>query len=166
MTVKEYAQKNDISEETVRRYIRDGSLKAVKQGRSYQILENNTTYDFDTTKHDTHTTEDNTTKDNKVLQQYVSEQEEQIRELEAKINNYESVLKEKDSLISHLEHDVEHLQSSLTESQMERREAKERSDTIIIHLTKQLEEKTMMLEDLRSRSIWRRVKTALGFARS
>lgn len=63
------------------------------------------------------------------------------------------------SLVSHLEH----LQNSLTESQMERREAKERSDTIIMHLTKQLEEKTVMLEDMRSRSIWTRVKTALGF---
>lgn len=39
----------------------------------------------------------------------------------------------------------------------------ERSDTIIMKLTMQLEKQTLMLEDMRNRSLWRRFKGALGF---
>jgi hypothetical protein len=43
---------------------------------------------------------------------------------------------------------------------------KQRSDTIILSLTRQFEEQTKMLEDMRHRSMWSRVKTAFGFAAS
>ena len=39
----------------------------------------------------------------------------------------------------------------------------ERSDTIIMKLTMQLEKQTFLLEDMRNRSLWRRFKGALGF---
>jgi excisionase family DNA binding protein len=39
-------------------------------------------------------------------------------------------------------------------------ETSERSDTIIMQLSKQLEQQTFLLEDLRQRSLWRRVKMA------
>jgi hypothetical protein len=37
---------------------------------------------------------------------------------------------------------------------------------IIMQLTKQLEQQTLLIEDLRHRSLWSKVKTALGFAAS
>jgi len=45
----------------------------------------------------------------------------------------------------------------------ERQKAQERSDTIILQLTRQLETKQKQIEDLRERSLWRRFKVALGF---
>jgi excisionase family DNA binding protein len=42
-------------------------------------------------------------------------------------------------------------------------EMSERSDTIIMQLTKQVEKQTFLLEDRRNRSLWRRFKGALGF---
>jgi len=41
----------------------------------------------------------------------------------------------------------------------------ERSDTIIMQLTKQLEKQTLMLEDMRNRSLWFRLKAVLGFSK-
>ena len=43
---------------------------------------------------------------------------------------------------------------------------KQRSDTIILQLTRQFFEQTKLLEDMRHRSMWSRVRTALGFAAS
>lgn len=45
-------------------------------------------------------------------------------------------------------------------------EAQQQSNMIIMQLTKQLEQQTLMLEDMRNRSLWTRVKAALGFASS
>lgn len=44
------------------------------------------------------------------------------------------------------------------------KEERERSDTIVMQLSRQIEKQTLMLEDLRNRSVWTKVKTALGFA--
>jgi hypothetical protein len=46
--------------------------------------------------------------------------------------------------------------------QEERQKAQERSDTIIMQLTKQLEQQTLMLQDMRHRSIWRRLKAVFA----
>jgi len=54
---------------------------------------------------------------------------------------------------------IERLQSELSES-------RQRSDTIILSLTRQFEEQTKMLEDMRQRSLWSRVKATFGFAAS
>jgi len=43
-------------------------------------------------------------------------------------------------------------------------EAQQQSNMIIMQLTKQLEQQTLMLEDMRHKSLWQRVKAALGFA--
>jgi len=74
---------------------------------------------------------------------------------------------------SQLREDIEYLQRGLEKAQEtieamseERQKAQERSDTIIMQLTKQLESQTLLLEDMRDRSLWKRVKTALGFASS
>lgn len=54
---------------------------------------------------------------------------------------------------------VETLEEELNES-------RQRSDTIILQLTRQFEEQTKLLEDMRRRSLWSRVKATFGFAPS
>lgn len=39
MTVQEVAERLKVSENTVRRWIREGELKALKAGKSYRITE-------------------------------------------------------------------------------------------------------------------------------
>jgi multidrug resistance efflux pump len=48
--------------------------------------------------------------------------------------------------------------SIIQQIQSDAEAAKQRSDTIIMQLTRQLEQQTLMLEDMRHRSIWRRLK--------
>ena len=54
----------------------------------------------------------------------------------------------------HLKDEIEFLRDRLEHAEQER----QRCDMIIMQLTKQLEQKTLMLEDMRNRSLWRRVK--------
>ena len=75
-------------------------------------------------------------------------------------------------LVVTLQSEVEYLRSELSEVRRDAVGEKERSDTIILQLTKQLENQTLMLEDTRKeaavlsqsetfrseRSLWRRVK--------
>lgn len=68
MTVEQYAQTHGLSPETVRRYIRQGKLKAHRIGRRYEI---------DT--HDTYDNKHDTTHDN--IQQLISEKDERIKQL-------------------------------------------------------------------------------------
>jgi len=65
-----------------------------------------------------------------------------------------------DQLIEQLRDEIEYLREKLDQAQEDR----QRADTIIMQLTKQLEKQTLLLEDMRDRSLWKRVKTALGFA--
>lgn len=64
--------------------------------------------------------------------------------------------------IEDLADEVQYLRSKLDSASEER----QRSDTIILTLSNQLADERKKLEDLRDRSIWIRVKTALGFAAS
>ena len=71
---------------------------------------------------------------------------------------------------SQLRKDIEFLKARLEQAQdtidnlsEERQRAQERSDTIILQLTRQLESKQKQLSDMRERSLWRRFKVALGF---
>ncbi len=57
--------------------------------------------------------------------------------------------------------EIEYLRERLSEAQQTISDMQERSDTIVLQLTKQLENQTLMLEDTRKeseRSLWRRVK--------
>jgi len=67
-----------------------------------------------------------------------------------------------DRLIEQLRDEIEYLREKLDQAQEDR----QRADTIILQLTKQLEQQTLMLEDLRNRSLWTRLKAAFGFASS
>ncbi len=143
MTVSEYAKQHGLSEETVRRYIRCGKVSAIKEGRSYSIIENTTTHNANTTE---------------ILQQLLENKDVQIEQLQARVDHLKQLLSEKDGLIGQLHSESEHIQMTLDEVIQEGRESRERSDTIIMQLTKQLENQTLMLEDLRNHSLWRRIK--------
>ena len=62
---------------------------------------------------------------------------------------------------SYLQKTIDNLQTQLTQAHeiiREMQQDRQRSDTIILQLTRQLEQQTLMLEDMRKRSLWRRVK--------
>lgn len=54
--------------------------------------------------------------------------------------------------------DIEYLRAELSQANQTISEMQQRHDTIIMQLTKQLEQQTLMLEDMRHRSLWRRLK--------
>lgn len=64
--------------------------------------------------------------------------------------------------IEQLRSENQYLRNKLDQAQEDRL----RTDTIIMQLTRQLEQQTLLIEDMRHRSVWTRVKTALGFAAS
>jgi chromosome segregation ATPase len=64
--------------------------------------------------------------------------------------------------IEFLQRRLEQAQETIDSMQEERQKAQERSDTIIMQLTKQLEQQTLMLQDMRHRSIWRRLKAVFA----
>ena len=68
MTVEQYAHQHGLNPETVRRYIRQGKLKAHRVGRRYEI-------EAQPTYNNKHTTID----DN--IQQLISEKDERIKQL-------------------------------------------------------------------------------------
>lgn len=62
---------------------------------------------------------------------------------------------------SYLQKTIDNLQNQLAQAHeiiREMQQDRQRSDTIILQLTRQLENQTLMLEDMRNRSLWRRVK--------
>jgi len=63
-------------------------------------------------------------------------------------------------LVAHLQDEIERQQSEIEYLRNELSESRQRSDTIILQLTKQVETQTFALEDLRTRSFWRRIKMA------
>jgi hypothetical protein len=69
-------------------------------------------------------------------------------------------------LIAFLRRQIEYLQQELSQALQREDESRQRSDTIILQLTRQFEEQTRLIEDMRHRSMWSRVKTAFGFAAS
>ena len=69
-------------------------------------------------------------------------------------NPQEMVIEQMRSEIEYLRKENEHLCEELSKS-------RQRSDTIILQLTRQVEQKTLALEDMRDRSLWRRIKMAV-----
>jgi hypothetical protein len=68
----------------------------------------------------------------------------------------------KDKLMSKMEDEIEYLREELSKAREELDQSRQRSDTIILQLTRQFEQQTLMLEDLSNRpSFWRRIKMAL-----
>ena len=67
--------------------------------------------------------------------------------LKERLSQAEVARQRNDAIIQQMQHDSA--------------EAQQRSDTIILQLTRQFEQQTLLLEDMRNRSFWRRIKVAL-----
>jgi len=68
---------------------------------------------------------------------------------------------------SYLQQTTDDLKTQLSQAHeiiKEMQQDRQRSDTIIMKLTLQLEQQTQLLEDMRHRSLWSKVRTVLGFA--
>ena len=136
----------------------------------------------------------NANADLNLMMQFQVEVERQARELNTKdglIDKLQQELaytrREFDSARQRYDVSMQQMQADLIETrqrhdaiiqqmQQDSAEAQQRSDTIILQLTRQFEEQTKLLEDMRQsrasvsrsagRSLWSRVKTAFGFAAS
>jgi len=70
----------------------------------------------------------------------------------------------KDELIEQLRSENEYLREELSQTNGTIADMQQRHDTIVMSLSNQVDRQQKMLEDMRNRSLWFRVRTALGFA--
>ena len=68
--------------------------------------------------------------------------------------------------IERQEKEIDYLRIELSQANQTISEMQQRHDMIVMSFTKQLEQQTLLIEDMRQRSLWTRVKTVLGFAAS
>ncbi len=141
LTVSEYASKFKVNESTVRYRIKTGKLQSeMIDGKLHVVFED---------EEITGDLQENYIKQiEQLLKQIEYLQEELSQSLQRERESRESA----DAIIQQIQQDAE--------------SAKQRSDTIILQLTRQFEEQTKRLEDMRHRSLWSRVKTVFGFAAS
>jgi predicted transcriptional regulator len=85
-----------------------------------------------------------------------------VDEIESQDANVkESLIAQMRSEIDYLREENKQLIQELSESRQREDDARQRSDTIILQLTRQFEQQTKLLEDMRNRSFWRRIKMAI-----
>jgi excisionase family DNA binding protein len=146
ITVSEYAKLNNVHERTVYRWIQQGKVKSDKVDGNWLIeLDDDIRIDI---SHD---------KEMTILRLQVenSRLKEEVNYLRKQIDGVREERERYDIIIQQMQQDAE--------------AARQRSDTIILHLTRQFEEQTKLLEDMRqsrASGLWSRVKTAFGFAAS
>jgi excisionase family DNA binding protein len=143
ITVSEYAKLNNVHERTVYRWIQQGKVKSDKVDGNWLIeLDDDIKIDI---SHDKEMTIVR-------LQAENSRLKEEVNYLRKQLDDVKEERERSDIIIQQMQQDAE--------------AAKQRSDTIILQLTRQFEEQTKLLEDMRHRSMWSRVKTAFGFVPS
>jgi len=136
LTVLEYAQEIGVAPATVYRRIDRGELQAICEDGVKKIV-----------------VPDEKHRDTSAIQhENLVLQEEYLKDLKRQIER--------------LEVQNEALLHELQESRQREDGARQRADTIILSLTRQFEEQNKLLEDMRQRSLWSRVKTAFRFAAS
>jgi predicted transcriptional regulator len=135
VTVSEASRLLDVTERTIQRYIKENKYPSqLKNGRRYILLD---------------LSEDliNGLKDSGNV---VTEKEDITTDLM------------KDKLIDKMESEIEYLREELSKTREELDQSRQRSDTIILQLTRQFEQQTMLLEDMRNKSsFWQRLKMGL-----
>ena len=130
MDIKEAAKRLGKSEKTVRRWIDAGKLKArIVKGR-YEI-DNLDIMEVQMSKTDM-STKSNISSMTKMSNELITELKEQIAELRNEKENWQRERAE--------------LQSELRDARNQTEEARQRSDTIILQLTRQLEQSQLLLE--------------------
>lgn len=77
-------------------------------------------------------------------------------------NCKESLIARMRSEIDYLREENKQLREELMESRQREDEARQRSDTIVLQLTRQFDEQTKLIEDMRNRSLWRRFKSVFA----
>ena len=144
LTVSEYASKFKVNESTVRYRIKTGKLQSeMIDGKLHVVCE------------DEEITSD-------LQENYIKQMEQlskQIDYLQEELS--QALQRERESRAS--------ADAIIQQIQQDSEAAKQRSDTIILQLTRQFEEQTKLLEDMRqsrASGLWSRFKTALGFAPS
>lgn len=83
------------------------------------------------------------------------------------INQPENLGKDNNELVKVLEQKqelIEYLKNELAKANETLADERKRHDTIVMQITRQLEQKTLALDEMQNRSWWRRVKMALGFS--
>lgn len=123
LTVQECAQRVRRSEETVRRWIRNGKLPATLKDGQYIIKEEDLLATSLVTQDD-----DNNAQN---------------------VAHFQEVIELLQTQVEHLKNELENKEKHITELESQLAESSQRSDTIILQLTQQLEKKDLLLEDLR-----------------
>ena len=74
-------------------------------------------------------------------------------------NVSDKVIKMQQEKIEMQKEQIEHLKQLLDDALQDARESKERGDTIVLSLTRQMDEQVKMIEDMRERkNIWQKIK--------
>jgi peptidoglycan hydrolase CwlO-like protein len=142
LTVPEACQALGMSERTLRRHLKDEKYQSkLEDGRRFVLIE---LPDIDVS--------DDTQKLLAEKDARISELQNEVEYLRQKLDETEQTRQRTDQIIQQMQQDAE--------------SDKQRSDTIILQLTRQFEEQKKLLEDMRHRSLWSRVKTVFGFAAS
>jgi len=145
VTVSEASRLLDVTERTIQRYIKENKYPSqLKNGRRYILLS---------------LSEDviNGPKDS----ENVMTEKEFVVTDDHKTKSLVSEANMKDKLIDKMSSEVEYLREELSKTREELYQSRQRSDTIILQLTRQFEKQTLLLEDMRQRSFWQRIKMAL-----
>ena len=168
-TAKEAAQLAGVSYSTIRRHITEGKLTAKRNGRClwvnaddmvglYPNFNMSATNGEDSAYNTAHNS--NQTPPNSV--HTVSKGVQNIAESAELCAQLGAVSQERDALRQENEYrlqDIEHLRNQVGRLTDELTESRQRSDTIIMKLTQQLESAHLQLEDFRQRrTVWQRIK--------
>lgn len=140
MTVKEYAEKEDVSLRTVYRWIEEGKVKAEKKFNKWLIIEDD---NKESPNNDKNLTSDRLEKENEYLRKELSRLHDTIEKIHQTL---EDERQRHDTIVLSLSNQLSEERKKLEDK------------------TNQLSEKQKKLEDIRGRKLWTRVKTALGFA--
>ena len=133
MTLKEACQRTGKSESTIRRWIKDGKLKAT--------LLDNGKYDIDPTG----------------IEKFAKPtQKAKNAEPATNINLIDQMTTQIDRQVE----EIAFLRDELSQQRDEQSEQSKRHDTIILHMTQQLDRAHLQLEDKQNTpSLWQRLKT-------
>jgi predicted RNase H-like nuclease (RuvC/YqgF family) len=150
-TIQEYADKMQVNASTVYRWSQQGKLTTEKIDGVLHVIVDDEKMQDETAKMQNYHGVD--------LQSPSLIITDMIAEMKERIESLEEENKEKNR-------QIENLNLFIQQMQQDAEAAKQRSDTIILQLTRQFEEQTKLIEDMRHRSMWSRVKTMFGFAPS
>lgn len=149
ITVQEYAEKQGVSVRTVYRWVEQGKVKTDRVLDKLVIVSDVT----------------DTNSDSRIKTKDYTNNDELLPPLDKRrvIESYEAQIEQLRNENEYLKNKLDKAQETINAQSVERERAQERSDTIILQLTRQFERQTLMLEDMQNQSVWKRIKTAFGF---